>query len=230
MTRQRGSSDGRTRRAVLGGVASALTASAFASLGASGSGRGASRTDRQGDPDPTGAKRAFRFGGREQGWYGRAPEAIDREAIAGIANPPLRLEPGAVYEVTWENLDGLPHNFAFRDADQNYLPVILPEGADAEATAVENATSGTATTATAGGETTESGTVSLPENGIEQTEIIRQQGADQTFRFVAVPEIADYLCVVHPERMVGPVTVGGGTTTAGDEATAENDATTTGSE
>ncbi|WP_135854222.1 cupredoxin domain-containing protein [Halorussus salinus] len=224
MTRQPTDSDGRSRRALLGGVAAALTTSAFGSLGVRGAGDEPRPKRQEGGVR---ARRAFRFGGREQGWYGRAPESIDRESVAGVANPTLRLEPGAVYEVTWENLDGLPHNFAFRDAEGSYLPVILPEGADAEATPVENATGGNATgdagtggdatTAEGGttrGDTTGTATtgdsaVALPENGIEQTEIIRQQGADQTFRFVAVPEIATYLCVVHPERMVGEVVVGG---------------------
>lgn len=223
MTPRRGDSDGRSRRAVLGGVAAALTASGLGSLGAYGSEARADRPEGQAGGAAT-ARRAFRFGGREQGWYGRAPESVDREGFAGIANPPLRLEPGAVYEVTWENLDGEPHNFAFRDADENFLPVVLPEDADAPATPIGNATATTGTgTATAdaetGTETESGGAAALPENGIEQTEIIERQGADQTFRFVAVPEIADYLCVVHPERMVGPVTVGGRTTATGGETT-----------
>ncbi|UPV76676.1 hypothetical protein M0R89_18590 (plasmid) [Halorussus limi] len=226
MTGNQGNSDGWSRRAVLGGAAAAVTASAFGSLAVRGSASRDSRTGQQAG-GPT-AKRAFRFGGREQGWYGRAPESIDREGVAGIANPTLRLEPGAVYEVTWENLDGLPHNFAFRDADENFLPVILPEGADPRGTAAGNATT-TADAGTATATTGTAGAAALPENGIEQTEIIRQQGADQTFRFVAVPQIADYLCVVHPERMVGAVRFGDETTAAGGETTAGGGETTTGS-
>lgn len=224
--------DGTSRRALLGATAAVATTGALGSLGAAK--QRESRTNDEGRPNQQSggaarAKRAFRFGGREQGWYGRAPESIENESVAGIANPTLRLEPGAVYEVTWENLDGEPHNFAFRDADENFLPVILPEGADLGATTVGNATGttteGTATETTAEGTTTTGG-VGLPENGIEQTEIIREQGDDQTFYFVAVEEIADYLCVIHPELMVGQVTVGGSTT----QTTGTGGETTTGSE
>lgn len=199
MTRER--DDGTSRRAVLGGTAAAITIGTVPTLGRQTAERRGGDAEREQD-GATRAERAFRFGGREQGWYGRAPQPV-----AGLANPTLHLEPGAVYEVTWENLDGLPHNFAFLDADENFLPVILPEGADVEATPVENATGGNETPAGTRTETT-----GFPENGIEQTEIIRQQGQDQTFRFVAVEEMTEYLCVIHPERMDGRVTVGARTT------------------
>ncbi|MCU4744727.1 PQQ-dependent sugar dehydrogenase [Natronoglomus mannanivorans] len=54
----------------------------------------------------------FEFGGEAGGWQGRSPAAID-----GETNPPLDLEAGQTYEVSWENLDGLPHDFTILDAD-----------------------------------------------------------------------------------------------------------------
>lgn len=234
--------NGASRRALLGATAAVATTGALGAFGSLGTAKQredwTSRTQREGQTGRAGrideqaggaakAKRAFRFGGRVQGWYGRAPMAIN-----GYANPTLRLEPGVVYEVTWENLDGAPHNFAFRDADENFLPVILPEGADVEATSIANATGGNTTDAidgnatttmtgeTTGTRTTQSGTTQFPENGIEQTDIIREQGDDQSFYFVAVEEIAEYLCVVHPERMDGEVSFeSAAQTTAAGEGT-----------
>ncbi|PGF14510.1 plastocyanin [Natrinema sp. CBA1119] len=48
----------------------------------------------------------IRFGGRISGWVGIAPDAIADER-----NPTLTLVQGEEYTVTWENLDGAPHNF-----------------------------------------------------------------------------------------------------------------------
>ncbi|ADB60875.1 blue (type 1) copper domain protein [Haloterrigena turkmenica DSM 5511] len=46
------------------------------------------------------------LGGETSGWQGVAPDDI-----AGETNPTLELEAGTTYELTWENLDGQPHNF-----------------------------------------------------------------------------------------------------------------------
>ncbi|WP_158056155.1 PQQ-dependent sugar dehydrogenase [Halorussus halophilus] len=68
------------------------------------------------------------FGGQRSGWVGRAPAAIE-----GQTNPTLQLEAGRTYTVRWENVDGLPHNFAFLDPDGNSIPVIqTDDGAVAE--------------------------------------------------------------------------------------------------
>lgn len=58
----------------------------------------------------------YRLGGRVQGWQGREPQRI-----ADVENPTLRLEAGRAYRVTWENLDGVPHDFTIRDAQGNDL-------------------------------------------------------------------------------------------------------------
>jgi glucose/arabinose dehydrogenase len=52
-------------------------------------------------------RQEFRFGGEVPGWQGRAPASIE-----GQTNPTLELEEGQEYAITWENLDGLPHNVA----------------------------------------------------------------------------------------------------------------------
>ncbi len=64
---------------------------------------------------------SFRFGGRVQGWQGQAPNSIK-----GKKNPTLRLQIGHVYQVTWKNLDGQPHDFALRNSDGKNLKVIYP--------------------------------------------------------------------------------------------------------
>jgi plastocyanin len=58
----------------------------------------------------------YEFGGEVAGWEGRAPASIE-----GETNPTLNLEAGETYEFVWENLDGAPHNFVIRDAEENVL-------------------------------------------------------------------------------------------------------------
>lgn len=58
----------------------------------------------------------IRLGGEIAGWQGRAPESI-----AGETNPTLQLEAGTTYQVVWENLDGMGHNFVLLDSDGNAL-------------------------------------------------------------------------------------------------------------
>lgn len=53
----------------------------------------------------------YQFGGEVSGWQGQAPSSLQ-----GQTNPTLNLQPGTQYEVTWENLDGAPHNFAIHDS------------------------------------------------------------------------------------------------------------------
>ncbi len=210
----------------------------------------------------------YRLGGRVAGWQGQRPEEI-----AGQTNPTLSLQAGQMYAMTWENLDGVPHNFAFQDSEGNNLPVILPEAAGAtgeNATAQQNATGGdgnqtgddagevkirilpgespledvaiggpdvnqTDSNATAGNRTrgnvtgaqmgtetdtpvnnttdgmaanqtaTEDG--QLPPNAISKTDTVSEQGATQSFRFVAVEEMATYICPIHPTTMVGDVQI-----------------------
>ena len=54
--------------------------------------------------------------GDTPGWIGLSPEAIE-----GEENPTLELETGETYEVVWENVDGLPHNFAILSGDGEQL-------------------------------------------------------------------------------------------------------------
>ncbi|MFC7044938.1 PQQ-dependent sugar dehydrogenase [Halobacteriaceae archaeon GCM10025711] len=58
----------------------------------------------------------IRLGGEIPGWVGQAPASIE-----GQTNPTLELSAGQPYRVTWENLDGAPHNFAVLDGDGNAL-------------------------------------------------------------------------------------------------------------
>lgn len=50
------------------------------------------------------------LGGETNGWIGESPSSIQ-----GQTNPTLTLEAGAEYTVTFENLDGLPHDFHIVD-------------------------------------------------------------------------------------------------------------------
>jgi plastocyanin len=59
---------------------------------------------------------SYELGGQVPGWQGRAPRQIE-----GETNPALNLQPGTEYEITWENLDGSPHNIAILDGDGNEL-------------------------------------------------------------------------------------------------------------
>jgi hypothetical protein len=59
----------------------------------------------------------YRFGGHVEAWEGRAPEPI-----AGESNPTLQLEAGTEYEVVWENLDGVIHNFAIQNVTDAVAP------------------------------------------------------------------------------------------------------------
>ncbi|MGQ5516581.1 PQQ-dependent sugar dehydrogenase [Halococcus saccharolyticus] len=54
----------------------------------------------------------IRLDGEIPGWRGRDPASI-----RGETNPTLALEPGRVYRIVWENVDGTPHNVALLDAD-----------------------------------------------------------------------------------------------------------------
>ena len=134
----------------------------------------------------------YRFGGEVQAWQGRAPQSIQ-----GQSNPSLQLSVGQVYEVTWENLDGQPHNFALQNEDGQNLAVIFPN--------VPAGTAGQGTTTTTDGTATTGGTVTPPDDAIAVTETVTEQGATQTLRFVVTPEVAQYICTIHPTTMVGDV-------------------------
>jgi len=76
--------------------------------------------------------RTYRFGGHVEAWEGREPEAI-----AGESNPTLQLEAGTEYEIVWENLDGVIHNFVIQSEDGRELAAtedVTEEGATASVT------------------------------------------------------------------------------------------------
>lgn len=56
------------------------------------------------------------LGGLSDGWVGQAPEEID-----GVQNPTLNLEEGESYEVTWQNFDGVEHNFVIINGEGEHL-------------------------------------------------------------------------------------------------------------
>jgi len=167
------------------------------------------------------------LGGETPGWLGwRLPGEASENAQS---NPTLNLQAGATYTLFWENVDGVGHNFAIQDADGNSLEVLEPlsvsgdvfqqingtapdqnvslEISDGNVTGVSNETGGNAT---GGGE----GTPSL----VAETEIISGQGAVQGVRFEASEEMAQYICIVHPNTMVGDVSIqgdGGGANSSG---------------
>ena len=58
----------------------------------------------------------IRLGGDIGGWRGRTPDAI-----AGETNPTLELKTETTYRITWENVDGQPHNVALLDNEGNTL-------------------------------------------------------------------------------------------------------------
>jgi len=116
-TTARQSDDGVTRRSLLRAAGGAAAAAGGATA-ATGESAAQSQT--------------YRFGGRVEAWEGRAPESI-----AGESNPTLQLEAGTEYEVVWENLDGVIHNFVIQSADGRELAAtedVTEEGATASVT------------------------------------------------------------------------------------------------
>ncbi|PSQ14037.1 hypothetical protein BRC98_00815 [Halobacteriales archaeon QS_7_68_65] len=74
-----------------------------------------------------GAAGTIRLGGEIRGWEGREPAAV-----SGETNPTLVLEPGRIYRIVWENVDGTPHNVALLDADGGAIertPFVTERGA-----------------------------------------------------------------------------------------------------
>ncbi|EMA47527.1 blue copper domain protein [Halococcus morrhuae DSM 1307] len=62
------------------------------------------------------SSRTIELGGKIAGWQGRTPESI-----AGEENPTLALEAGVDYRITWTNLDGMGHNIALIDENDDVL-------------------------------------------------------------------------------------------------------------
>ncbi|UPV74435.1 twin-arginine translocation signal domain-containing protein [Halorussus limi] len=166
------------------------------------------------------------LGGYTQGWQGyRLPGGA---SASGTANPTLTLQEGTTYTLMWQNGDGVGHNFAIQDSQGNNLQVLEPLTVQADTfsqinqtsedqnvtlditggnvTGVSNGTGGNMTggNATGGQQTTQS--------LVAKTQILSEEGAVQAVRFTATPEMAQYICIVHPNTMVGDIEVqsGGG--------------------
>ena len=54
----------------------------------------------------------YELGGHSDHWIGQSPGEIE-----DVENPTLAFEAGETYEVVWENLDGIEHNFVIVDGD-----------------------------------------------------------------------------------------------------------------
>jgi plastocyanin len=164
------------------------------------------------------------LGGYTPGWQGyRLPGG---EEATGTANPTLNLEAGTTYTLMWQNGDGVGHNFAIQDSEGNNLEVLEPLSVSSEVyqqinqtasdqnvtlnmsdgniTGVSNVTDGNMTGENMTGDGQE--TPSL----VAKTEIISEQGAVQAVRFEATEEMSQYICIVHPNSMVGEIQLGGG--------------------
>jgi glucose/arabinose dehydrogenase len=74
------------------------------------------------------------LGALSDGWVGQAPEEID-----GVQNPTLNLEEGETYEVVWQNLDGVGHNFVVIGAEGEHLleTEIMAEGGETQSVEFE---------------------------------------------------------------------------------------------
>lgn len=182
------------------------------------------------------------LGGRVRGWQGfRLPG----EATAtGSENPTLNLQEGTTYTLMWENLDGAPHNFAIQDDQGNNLEVLEPLTVQSDTfSEINNTTenqsvslqisSGNVTGVTIGNETGNMTGGNMTDGNqtadqqtttpslVAQTQIISEEGAVQGVRFTATPEMAQYICLVHPTTMVGDINVvsdGGGNQTGNNSS------------
>ena len=83
----------------------------------------------EGDTDPEAWRdvETLRFDGYVGGWLGLEPDAIHL-----VENPTLVLVEGREYEVTWENQDGIHHNFAFWDENRDVVDGYSTDGTDVE--------------------------------------------------------------------------------------------------
>ncbi|MFH5801947.1 malectin domain-containing carbohydrate-binding protein [Haladaptatus sp. CMAA 1911] len=70
----------------------------------------------QSGEDNGGSGEAFELGGKMSGWVGQAPSSID-----GKTNPTLSLVEGKSYTITFENLDGAPHDLHILDDNGDSL-------------------------------------------------------------------------------------------------------------
>ena len=150
------------------------------------------------------------LGGKVEGWQGyRLPEQPEAN---GATNPTLTLEPGTTYTLLWKNLDGVPHTFAIKDAQGNNLKVLQPITVQADRFEQLNQTAQNQTTTAAATQTTtavETQTTTAAEQ-VAVTETLSEQGAVQGVKFTASEKMAQYICTVHPNTMVGSIQLSDG--------------------
>ena len=123
-----------SRRAVLGGFAGLCTAASVAGcLGEDDDDNAdddpepvvdaAEELEGETDPEAWADVETIRFDGYVGGWVGVEPTAVDR-----VENPTLVLREGEEYELVWENMDGVHHNIAFWDADEEVVEDYSSDG------------------------------------------------------------------------------------------------------
>ena len=154
------------------------------------------------------------LGGNTAGWQGyRLPGQAE---ASSEANPTLNLKAGTTYTLMWQNVDGAPHNFAIQDSEGNNLEVLVPVSVQQDTFQQINETSGNETVSPSvnetvmGGNQTDGNQTTTAQRQIAQTETLSEQGAVQGVRFTATSEMAQYICLVHPNTMVGDISVQGG--------------------
>ncbi|NEU56442.1 twin-arginine translocation signal domain-containing protein [Halorussus sp. MSC15.2] len=180
------------------------------------------------------ADQVILLGGYTRAWQGyRLPGEATAE---GSSNPTLNLQEGTTYTLMWENGDGVGHNFAIQDDQGNNLEVLEPISVQSDTfqqinrtqedqTVSLNITQGNITgftNVTGGPQNMTEGQQNMTgeaqgqqttlESLIAKTEVLSEEGAVQGVRFTASPEMAQYICLVHPNTMVGDINVvsGGG--------------------
>ncbi|MFC4551015.1 MULTISPECIES: twin-arginine translocation signal domain-containing protein [Halorussus] len=154
------------------------------------------------------------LGGKTVGWQGfRLP---GQATASASKNPTLNLQPGTTYTLLWRNMDGQPHNFAIQDSQGNNLPALETLSVDQSSQAWEtlNQTSGNQTTTNVSLGNATGGNQTQTQTGGDQqlankTDIVSEQGAVQGVRFTASQKMDSYICLVHPNTMVGEIQVGG---------------------
>jgi hypothetical protein len=153
------------------------------------------------------------LGGHTQGWL---PYRLagDDSAEEAEDNPTLTLVPDTTYTLLWRNVDGQPHNFAIHDADGESLQVLQPLDVGEDAFEQINETAENETidpeNVTVDNETAANVTTVPEEDLIDLTETVGEEGAVQGVRFTATEEMAEYICEVHPNTMVGDIELADG--------------------
>ena len=162
------------------------------------------------------------LGGNTPGWIGwRLPGEME---ATGSQNPTLNLQEETTYTLMWQNVDGVGHNFAIQNSDGENMQVLQPlsveqdvyeelNGTDANESVSLEVSDGNVTGVTTGNESGGNATAQQTPSEdelVERTEIISEEGAVQGVRFTATSEMAQYICLVHPNTMLGDVSVEGG--------------------